>query len=67
MLEKKDGRIIKSQETKKKIYEVARQLAEERSFEEVTVEAIVKKAGIAKGSFYVHFKSKDELIINWKL
>lgn len=49
-------------ETKKKIYESAKQLFSEYGFENVSVDSIVEHAGVAKGSFYVHFKSKDALI-----
>jgi AcrR family transcriptional regulator len=49
-------------ETKKKIYESAKWLFSEYGFENVSVDAIVEHAGVAKGSFYVHFKSKDALI-----
>ncbi len=48
-------------ETKKKIFEAARKLIDERGFENVSVDAIVEAAAVSKGSFYVHFDSKDEL------
>ncbi|MFZ5944779.1 MAG: TetR/AcrR family transcriptional regulator [Bacillota bacterium] len=53
---------IKSLQTKKKIYEAAEQLFKELGLENVSVDSIVKKAGVAKGSFYVHFDSKNVLI-----
>lgn len=52
----------KAAETKKKIYHCADELFREYSFEEVSVDSIVEKAGISKGAFYVHFSSKDALI-----
>lgn len=52
----------KSMETKKKIYQSAEQLFRENDFANVSVDAIVEKAGISKGAFYVHFDSKDSLI-----
>lgn len=48
--------------TKNNIYESAKQLFNEHGFEAVNVDDIVKHAGVAKGSFYVHFESKDALI-----
>lgn len=32
-----------------------------KSFEQVSVNSIVKKAGISRGSFYTYFENKDEL------
>jgi AcrR family transcriptional regulator len=36
-------------------------LFREEGFDKVTVESIAKKAGIAKGSFYNYFKSKEDV------
>jgi AcrR family transcriptional regulator len=48
-------------ETKKKILDAARRLISEHGFDNVSVDEIVKAAEVAKGSFYVHFESKDAL------
>ncbi len=65
-MESKGGiRAEKAKETKEKIYKSAVQLFGERSFDEVSVNSIVKLAGVAKGSFYVHFDSKDALIFSF--
>lgn len=48
-------------ETKKKIYEAAKQLFFVHGVENVSVDSIVEAAGVSKGAFYVHFKSKDSL------
>ncbi len=48
-------------ETKKKIYEAAKQLFLVHGVENVSVDSIVEAAGVSKGAFYVHFKSKDSL------
>lgn len=48
--------------TKDKIYKSARELFAKQGFDTVNVDDIVKHAGVAKGSFYVHFESKDLLI-----
>jgi AcrR family transcriptional regulator len=52
----------KSAETKNKIYKSADELFSKYGFNDVSVKDIVELAGIAKGSFYVHFESKDALI-----
>ena len=54
-------RKLQAIETKKKIFEAARQLVSEHGFENVSVDAIVKAAEVSKGAFYVHFESKDAL------
>lgn len=52
----------KAAETKNKIIQCADELFREYSFEKVSVDSIVEKAGLSKGAFYVHFDSKDSLI-----
>ena len=52
----------KAVQTRNKIYASAEQLFNKHDFETVNVDDIVKHAGVAKGSFYVHFESKDALI-----
>jgi AcrR family transcriptional regulator len=56
-------RQLKAQETKKNLYNSAIELFKLNGYYNVTVTDITKKAGTAKGSFYTHFKSKDEIII----
>jgi len=52
----------KAVETRNKIYDCAEQLFTKYGFDDVSVDAIVEMAGVSKGSFYVHFESKDSLI-----
>lgn len=58
-----NSRKLKAAETRKRIYEYARRLILENGFENVSVDSIVEAAGVAKGSFYVHFESKDALAV----
>lgn len=58
----KSNRKEKAVETKKKLYEIARQLFIESGFENVSVDTIVEMAGVSKGAFYTHFDSKNSLI-----
>ncbi len=58
---KMDKRKMNGMKTKEKIYEVAKKMIREQGFENVSVDAIVEKAGVSKGAFYVHFESKDAL------
>lgn len=63
MREKKPNkRKVQGAETKKKIYAIAERLFMEGDFASVSVEDITDAAGITKGTFYVHFESKDALI-----
>lgn len=55
-------RKIQAAETKKKIYEAAKQLVVEHGIGNVSVDSIVKAAEVSKGTFYVHFESKDSLV-----
>lgn len=49
--------------SREKILEAARQLFAEQGFGETSVDGIAEKAGVAKGTIYTHFASKDELLI----
>ncbi|MBQ7083715.1 MAG: TetR/AcrR family transcriptional regulator, partial [Anaerotignum sp.] len=48
--------------TKKNIYEAAITLVQEKGFENVSIEDITTRANTAKGTFYLYFKSKQDLI-----
>jgi AcrR family transcriptional regulator len=50
-------------ETRKRLFECAEKLFQQYEYKDVSVEAITKAAGVTKGTFYVHFDSKDALYI----
>lgn len=52
----------KSQQTKAKLLESARQLINEKGYEDTSVEDITKKAGVAKGTFYHYFTMKEDVV-----
>lgn len=52
----------KGSRTKKHIFQCALELFRTKGYENVSVDEIVKKAGTAKGTFYVHFPSKVDII-----
>lgn len=56
-------RKIKAKQTRKKILETALFLFSKKSFENTTVDEIVKLSGTSKGAFYTHFKSKYEIFL----
>jgi len=49
------------QHVRSKIIESARVLFNRHGFEDVTIDSIMKFAGLTRGGFYNHFKSKDNL------
>ncbi len=49
------------QQVREKIVESARILFNRHGFEDVTIDMIMKFAGLTRGGFYNHFKSKDKL------
>ena len=55
-------RQLEAQETRRKIYEIGCRLIEEKGFQNVSVEDITKACGVAKGTFYVYFKRKEEIV-----
>lgn len=50
-------------ETKKFIFDTAVTLFNEQGYDNVTVEEITQRAGVAKGSFYTYFRSKSDIVI----
>lgn len=52
-------------QTRRKIYESADRLFTKYGVHEVSVDSIVEAAGVSKGTFYIHFKSKDALIASF--
>jgi AcrR family transcriptional regulator len=49
------------QRTRAKILDSARVLFNHRGFEQVSIDDVMKGAGLTRGGFYKHFASKDEL------
>ena len=48
--------------TKTRLFETALSLFKQRSYDEVTVSQICQAAGVAKGTFYVHYQGKEDII-----
>jgi AcrR family transcriptional regulator len=60
-----DGRGHRARRTKAKIRRVAGDLIISKGIDNTTVEEITAAAGIAKGTFYLHFKGKDDLVLEY--
>lgn len=52
----------RSEATKKKLFDAAMELIGERGFTDASVDEIVERAGVAKGTVYYHFTGKAELV-----
>lgn len=48
--------------TRRDLYNSAMELFRELGYEQVSVDQIARKAGVAKGTFYIYFKSKSDII-----
>ena len=53
----------RSRQTRRDIIAAAIQLSETRSFDDVTVDEIIAMAGVAKGTFYYHFRRKEDVLV----
>lgn len=49
--------------TKEKIFKIALMMFSKYGYENVTINAITKKAGVSKGTFYTHFISKESVLV----
>jgi TetR/AcrR family transcriptional regulator, cholesterol catabolism regulator len=52
----------RSDATKKRLFDAAMELIGERGFTDASVDDIVDRAGVAKGTVYYHFAGKAELV-----
>lgn len=52
----------RSDATKKRLFDAAMDLIGERGFTDASVDEIVHRAGVAKGTVYYHFSGKAELV-----
>ena len=49
--------------TRDRVFATALRLFDERGYEETSVEDIVRAARVARGTFYVHFPTKDDVLV----
>lgn len=56
-------RRVKSQQTRKKIFDAAAKLLREHGEDYLTIANICETAGVSKGTFFYHFNSKDDLML----
>lgn len=58
-----DGRHLRSQQTRQRLLEAARQIFLEEGFQKTTISQIIKRANTGYGTAYVHFNGKDDFLI----
>lgn len=63
MEEKLTNRQIQALNTKNKIYNAAVELLENNGYQNIRIEDICKQAGVSVGSFYTHFNSKNDILV----
>ena len=51
-----------SKETKERIFQAAKRILQKSGYEELSIKNICEEAGVSNGSFYHHFKTKDDLL-----
>jgi AcrR family transcriptional regulator len=54
----------KKEETRQAILAAASELFKEKGYEATAVDEIVNRADIVKGTFYYHFESKEQVLVN---
>lgn len=57
-------RLTKGERTKRRLMAAARQVLADKGYPTTRVEDITTEAGVAKGTFYLHFKDKNELLMS---
>ncbi len=52
----------RKQQTREQLVQACRELLIERHYDGLTVQAITDRADLGYGTFYLHFKDKDEIV-----
>ncbi len=60
-----DWRQRQKQELRRLLYETAVELFETQGYESTTVQQITTKVGVAKGTFFNHFPTKEHVVGEW--
>lgn len=58
---KTDHRVLR---TRNRLGDALIALIREKSFEEITVQAVLDRAGVGRSTFYVHYRDKDDLLLS---
>src|SRR5262245_37423930 len=63
MAANRTARQQRADDTRARLFAAATELFATRGYHETSVDAIVKRAGVAKGTFFVHYATKDAVIV----
>lgn len=63
MVAQRTTRQLRADDTRARLFAAASELFATRGYHATTVDAIVKRAGVAKGTFFVHFATKDAVVV----
>lgn len=63
MAAERTARQLRADDTRARLFAAAAELFATRGYHATTVEAICKRAGVAKGTFFVHFATKDTVVV----
>jgi AcrR family transcriptional regulator len=64
MAAQRTARQLRADDTRARLFAAASELFATRGYHDTTVEAICKRAGVAKGTFFVHYATKDAVILD---
>lgn len=53
---------LKSKETRGRIFRAAKTILQKKGYDQLSIKNICEEAGVSNGSFYHHFKTKDDLL-----
>ena len=59
--QKTDRRILRTRDT---LADALFALMQEKSFDEITVQEVLDRAGVGRSTFYVHYRDKDDLFLS---
>src|SRR5689334_13587777 len=62
MVAEPNNREERAKETRRRIFAAAAELFAQKGYHATTVSEIVERAGVAKGTFFVHFATKDAVV-----
>jgi AcrR family transcriptional regulator len=63
MAVRRSTRQLRADDTRARLFAAAAELFAARGYHDTSVDAIAKRAGVAKGTFFVHFATKDVVIL----
>lgn len=55
----------RAQRTRKLLHKAFIELVDERGYDAITIQDIVDRANVGRTTFYLHYKSKDELLMSY--